>query len=64
MALKQSNVGSAQIPPEGWMPETHFIDYAYGPMRVPARELPQEPSRAAAEKPLSGTRLKIVSKRK
>jgi hypothetical protein len=58
MTLKQLNLGSAQMVPKDWIPETRFINYEYGPLCVQTPSLPQEPSKASQEQPLKGATLK------
>jgi len=44
MSLKHLNLGSAQPIPKGWTPDKRFIAYEYGPFRVQASPVPQQPA--------------------
>ena len=44
MSLKDLNLGSAQPAPKDWIPDKRFIAYEYGPFRVQASPVPQQPT--------------------
>jgi hypothetical protein len=64
MSPKHLNLGSAQPIQKGWVPETRFINYEYGPLRVHAPALPQEQSKKSDAQPLRGGALGLKEKAK